>query len=47
MGYTGIIKSRTDAVQPYRVWHNGKIVYFAKTQQEANRKLWDEQRRPK
>ena len=40
---TGIVKSETDQTQPYRVWLNGKIVWFAKTEEEARTKLVEEE----
>lgn len=32
---TGIVKDEDDKLQPYRVWHNGTIVFFCKTEDEA------------
>ena len=32
---TGIFKRESDTLQPYRVWYDGHIVYFAKTLDEA------------
>ena len=37
--YTGIVKSEVDKVQPYRVWLDGFIIWFARTQEEAEGKL--------
>lgn len=42
---TGIIKSTSDKEQPFRVWFKGKIVWFARTQEEAIRKLNEEYKR--
>ena len=42
---TGIVKSDHDKVQPYRVWYRGYIIWFARTQEEAEGRLELEQRR--
>ncbi|MDP2682034.1 MAG: hypothetical protein Q8P28_04385 [Deltaproteobacteria bacterium] len=36
---TGISESKTDCLQPYRVWYKGFIVRFCKTKEEAERYL--------
>jgi len=39
MGQTGIYKSYTDKEQPYRVWFEDRIIWFARTLEEARIKL--------
>ena len=46
-GKTGIFKNERDTLQPYRVWYDGHIVYFAKTLDEAVRELAKEKARHK
>ena len=42
---TGIFKRKSDTLQPYRVWYDGNIVYFAKTIDEAVREFAKEKAR--
>ncbi len=39
MGKTGITERASDRQQPFRVWHNGQIIRFAKTRKEAEEHL--------
>ncbi len=41
-GKTGIEKSLTDKVQPFRVYFKGNIIKFVKTEEEACRILKEE-----
>ena len=42
---TGIFVRESDTLQPYRVYFNGHIIYFAKTLDEAVRELAKEKAR--
>ena len=42
---TGIEVSLRDKVQPFRVWYNGNIIWFARTREEAEEKLEKAQKR--
>ena len=44
-GKTGIFKNGSDTLQPYRVYFDGNIIYFAKTYDEAVRELAKEKAR--
>lgn len=39
---TGIYKSETDKVQPWRAWLNGKLIWCSRTEREAKQKLAQE-----
>lgn len=39
MKKTGIFLRETDETQPYRVWYEGKIIWFAHDKEEAELKL--------
>lgn len=41
--FTGIVESTVDKVQPFRVWVNQNIVWFAKTKEEAEKVLTSHQ----
>lgn len=45
MRKTGIEKSKTDKLQPWRVWYDGFLVWFARTEEEAKEKLKAAERR--
>lgn len=42
---TGIMENPLDKSQPFRVWYNGNIIWFAHTMKEAEEKLEKERRR--
>jgi len=43
--FTGIRIRESDKLQPYRVWHKGNIVWFAKTKSAAEKKLREAKKR--